>query len=76
MDLFLIQLVSKGEMTLGYDFRKISYLSIIFYHDVTVVAITNAQYKGSNAVARTGSCKQVNSCIIPIEKGDVDLQIF
>lgn len=46
---------------------KSSYLSIIFYHDVTVVAITNAQYKGSNTVASTRTCKQVDSCIIPIE---------
>lgn len=42
-------------------------MSIIFYHDVTIVAITNAQYKGSNTVAGTRTCEQVNSCIIPIE---------
>lgn len=48
------------------NLENISYLSIIFDHDVTVVAITNAQDKGGNTVASTRTCKQVNSCIIPI----------
>lgn len=55
----------------------ISYLSIIFDHDVTVVAITNAQDKGGNTVASTRTCKQVNSCIIPIptKKGTLSSDI-
>lgn len=64
---FFKQTHIKSRLYYATFLQKTSYLSIIFHHDVTVVAITNAQYKGGNTVASTRTCKQVNSCIIPIE---------
>lgn len=64
---FFKQTHIKSRLYYAIFLQKTSYLSVIFHHDVTVVAITNAQYKGGNTVASTRTCKQVNSCIIPIE---------
>lgn len=43
----------------------VAYLSIILYHDVTVVSVTNAKNKSGHTITSTGSCEQVNGHVIP-----------
>lgn len=46
-----------------------TYLSIVLYHDVTIVSVTDAQNKSGHTITGTGSCKQVNGHVIPTVRG-------